>query len=400
MLNTYQLRRVGLAGITVIFVLAGCGSQSERGSEQLGIREGSMRTSTGSYSSSALDIEAVPLPAGSGTVRLIAGDVKGQGAWIVVPEAAGIVLAHWDSAEGVLSSWSLGVPESASNSPGGIAIGPTGDVWVGIGTYLVEFDPAKAQVVQTTSVDVPSNFDDAAAELYRPPELQGEHGIQGVAVTSAGNVIVGVQAANVVFDIDPSGAVTNVVLPANTDTSQIASIPGGGFAVGMENYVTHLTDTIDLVGADGTISQTVSNVDASAVVASARGLIFGTGTTATANVTTSATGAPQVSGSISEVSSSVGALPNALQLAALPGGVIAKVSGQSILVIGADGATTADYSFPNGDESCSMSSGAGSSTTTEVAPCGVAPLAIASDSDGNIWISAQPGYVSEIPPTP
>jgi hypothetical protein len=181
----------------------------------------------------------ISLPAGYVAPTGIAPDSTG-GLWML---AAGRVagspretLFHWTGVSGVLSSYAIN--GSATGSGVGmrtpIVVDDAGDVWLGINSTLVDFNPAsgEATTVRLPAVTMGARGSGLPSLPTRDPGAHAE--IDALAISSNGSIVVGRAFATELQTVDPNTlAVETIALPSGTalaglGAGDISSSSAGG----------------------------------------------------------------------------------------------------------------------------------------------------------------------------
>lgn len=257
-----------------------------------------------------------------------------------------------------------------------IAVAPDRSVWAGVNMTLVHLYPATGKV---TMYDVPSPQDNAAAESYRPPSVQGAHYITALSVNPVGAVALAISASAQVTLFE-HGVFSAWPLPANTGPVDVAYLPDGTLGINLANYASHHTDEVATFTATGdrTLSATVS---APHLVARGSSFVSVSSVQTTLDRRANVTSATPLHLSGAQAQPVTAVQPTVLQT-----GTVVIPSTDGILLTLPTGGTT-DVAFPA--VPCFSRSG---SLPPHVQPplssavCHESPVVVAADAADNVWM--------------
>lgn len=237
------------------------------------------RTAVSQSGGYSLNVAATPLPLEPkySVPTLLAGDPTGRGVYFWTDTANGSYIYYVDGSSFHVTNWSLGSSSMARGNPaeGARRVASDGDVWLGIGLSLFRLVPATGLVSRFV---IPNGaiIDNTAAESYRPPEFRGVHGIQALAIApDSSQVVAGLSAASSLAILDiATGAFTSSSLPPSTDAVSLVYTDASHIAVGLSNYVSHLTDEL-LTGPTSGPYNTMSVPDASVLASDGSSTLVG-----------------------------------------------------------------------------------------------------------------------------
>lgn len=379
-------------GLLVTLTAAGC---------QNGVSKTTTKSQSTGTAGYTLQLQAAPLPPEPeySIPTLLAGDPSGEGVWYWTETASESFLRHVDGSSLQTATFSLGTSEAAraNSGTGAIAVAPNGNVWVGIGSSVFELIPSTGVVKQ---FGIPSAvvIDNPAAEKYRPPEIQGIHGVQALAVSPSGNeVAIGLSGANDVVLFNDSTGFQSSSLPPNTEPSSVAFTDETHIAVGLNDYATNASTGVVEGAVFGLTQSGVVNVpDARSIRMVGSSLVVGDG-------------APDLLAGTGTASPTSTALFNG-SVSTFTHGLYAVSSDRVVLVannqlsIGSIGQNQiiGEVPIPPASGVCAPSSrppgGTGESAQSS-RTCPNAPTAAASDGAGDTWlIGPASGYVSVLRP--
>ncbi|HZU72463.1 MAG TPA: hypothetical protein VE990_06790 [Acidimicrobiales bacterium] len=215
--------------LTAATLLAGCGSASVHVGTQ------SSAEATGS-STTTLQSFPVTSPVPAGQPGKMVADPSGDAVWWwAVGEDRQARVYRFSATDHRLASWPLGDAEVDGLESGiqyGIAVGPSGVVWVGANLKLARLDTATGAV---RVIDVPVMAPQQPSHPQGPPQTANLHPIAGAAVGDGGQVALATAGATAIPIYDPANnSFRQLVLPAGFGATDVAYLADGTLAVGLE----------------------------------------------------------------------------------------------------------------------------------------------------------------------
>jgi hypothetical protein len=228
---------------------------------------------------------SVKVPGYSNPIAL-ASDSAEPGVWFLAENATDVSVFRWDGATSTLQRYSLGNPTSGNLVFGvqaALAVSPNGTVWAGINSTLIRLDPSTGAI---RIIPIPTPADNAIAESHRPPQIQGVHDIEAIAVNSAGNLAVATSASNSVeFYNDTTQEFAQMSLAGGGEPLDLAYLSDGTLGIATtdwDNPDGGGTDLVELVGPSGQLGQ--AHVDATNISAGGTAFVVTAGGSSLAQV--------------------------------------------------------------------------------------------------------------------
>lgn len=322
---------------------------------------------------------------------MLVGDPSGTGVWTWVASTSDFRVLHLTGTAPPVS-WSLGRLAN-SGSDGGLALGKSSTVFVGIHDTLADLSIISGQ---TTYATIPSPPDLPIAETYRPQELRGTHNVQALAVNpDSGMVVIGLSAASSLEIYDPAtSSFSSLSLPTDTEASSLAYLPDGTLGVGLNNFDTHAADEVYVSPPLGG-STLVHVPDASSLTVS--GNEFVAGAASPVLVGSRGHSTPAVSRGQARFEGDQHS-----PVFRRTDGSVVGVNGASVVVLNQSGSPQSTVTVQEGG--CGYITppvGSSASTPGAYRVCPDAITALATDGGGNAWIAtaANPGSVGLISTT-
>lgn len=312
----------------------------------------------------------------SGPVTIAADPGRG-GVWFLSFPATAIgtpAVFYYNSSTGTLDGWTL----SATVTPGanqGLAVDSVGDVWVGNGQSLFRLDPTTGTI---DTFAVPTPVDSSSEESYRPPELQGVHQINDMAVGPGHQIAITMTAASsVVIFNTVTDSFSQLQAPGRVSVTSVAYLDDGTLGVGLANGDTP-------TGPDEVWIHPPAGTDT--VVSAPSLMVVSAGARFLASSTTAAfiTGAGQVT-TIAMPGSDSGPDLNAVAI----GDWVAAVSSAGIVVL--DPSSGSSRTMALGTYPCPTSGAgalaSGGASVSNSGTCSVQASALVAGSNGVLWFS-------------
>jgi hypothetical protein len=332
----------------------------------------------------------------------IVSDPSAPGIWMLAGSTSDVSLFHWNDVASTLTSYSLGNPRTDTalqfGDEAGLAVSPSGEVFVGLRATLFELEPASGSI---TEIDVPPPKDNLSVESARPSVIRGFHGIENIAISPlTGDVAIAMEAAASVPIYHPDGgSFSSVILPMNDAPTDVAYAADGTLVVSAVEWPAGRADIVDVLSPAGD-SLERGVVDATSLSSDEQNVL--------------ATG----SSGIMTVSPAIGASPRVepyyangdgppvdfeTKAAAGPAGiVIASTSDGALVVLRSPTSTAEVVALPRLEcefpVAVSIPSPEQTTTVPSAENCQVRATHIAVDLDRNIWYTTNLGPgVAEIP---
>jgi hypothetical protein len=312
----------------------------------------------------------------------------------------------WSGGTAEPVQYSFGSPSSDGLLFGiqaGLAVGPTGVVWVGANNTLARLDPGTGSLAFLV---VPEPPDNAAAEAHRPPQVRGLHSIEALATDGSGDVAIAMSGSSaVVIYHDSSNTFSTVALAAGAEPVDVAYGANGTLAVATINWTqggTGTTNLLELVQPDGSIS-TVTTGSGTVAPYSSNGqtgfLSTGSGTSVDLTMAASGGAGSQASATATSFSAHVDFTQRVVEI---PNGDLLGSSGDGFSMIDTTTGASTEYKLPSFTCTNAPSIPPESSPTSRPAnisnQCPEMPQRYVSDSQGNVWFTSSfsANAVSEI----
>jgi len=203
--------------LLLLLVVGGCGHAPK--GEGLGQRRGVVLQ--------ASEQTSATLPEGYDPITILAGDPNGDGVWFWDNTQSELSIFHVDN-QGTVTSWPLLTgAENEFQAISGFTVTSDGMAWLGINSTLTRLDTGTG-AVQTWQIPAPADNPDAESLL--PPDLKGQHLVQGIAVAPDGNhvAIAMTNASSLeVFDVS-AGTFSQIAMPtASQEPMSVAYASNG-----------------------------------------------------------------------------------------------------------------------------------------------------------------------------
>lgn len=371
-----MIRHLLVAGSLTAVLASGCGVADEASNSAIAqpVAHASSVVVTSATSAGL----TWPISVGSGyaPINHLATDPSRSGVWFWSWTSQEAYAFFYDPTANTLSSWSLGSSTGADGldpyGNSGIAVDPSGDVWLGAYNQLVELDPATGAVSRWT---IPAPTVDALA----PAALQPWHDVNAIAIEGSGRVLIGMTAASSLQIFDPATMTFgSIALPAVGEIAGIATLADGtvGVAMAKETQLPSQDDTMVLISPAG-VETTIAT--SSSFVSTNGDKFLSGGTTGYAAVDADgSTSAMSIAANGSRLIPNVGALTE-------DGRAVLATSKELAIVTGA---TTEYITFPSA--ACTNVAAPplpSSEPNPDSLTCQVSPIAVAVDAAGNIWVA-------------
>jgi len=314
------------------------------------------------------------LPAGFGSPRLVAGDIV-AGAWFMASSASETRIFHVAPAGTLLNSWKIADWTNSKVGPpvtGAIAEDAAGNVWLGAEQTLYKLDPSSGT---TKTFQLPPLNTIPALEARRQSELQDTQNVDGLAVSSSGEVTITLAGASQYFVVRKDGSVVKLELPSGTEAIGVVYDGADEATIALRSYT---DNAADLVFRATGLPATTSVPDSNSITAVPSGVVVGQKTL----TDISDTGITQPR----DVTDVVNLDPGGSPPKGLPdGGLAVTTTGGGIARLDTTGAVRATYQMPT--LRCLLD------TPPSVADAGGGPSdcvpsaeQMAVDGTGSIWI--------------
>ncbi len=168
------------------------------------------------------------------TLSTLAADSDGTGVWTWVTSATQSRLVYAVPDRNAVSvPLPTGDEFRLASRPPALAVCSDG-VWFGINRHLVHVEAGKVMSV----IEVPATTPIPAVERYRPPQVKGLSGVEGVAC--AGSLVgVTLDDATQAFTFDPTtGRFDPIELPTGQEAVKVAGADDGTLAIGLQDSLT------------------------------------------------------------------------------------------------------------------------------------------------------------------
>ncbi len=197
--------------------------------------------------------------AGYGRPIALSADPTRAGIWFIDSNATTESIFFWNTASSKLSRYPFG--QLGNSLPygmqAGLAVDSTGKVWVGIGTTLLELDPASGAVSRIQIPPVPKDLSLAGGPGGTPggpPPLFDSHAVQALTVDRSGNIAVAMSFTTSVLRYDPGTKLfSEIALPDGDRANALSSMSDGTVAV-----ATTKINGMDFILPNGTVEHSAT----------------------------------------------------------------------------------------------------------------------------------------------
>lgn len=346
--------------------------------------------------------DPVQLPAGYGTPEALTANGTRPGVWFLDADATSESVFFMDPTTGHLSQWSFANASDplSYGIQAGIAVAPSGTVWLGIDKTLVRLDPSTGtlQRIALPTVPTDASLQGGPGGIGNVPRIFSTHSVTSIAAEADGDVAITTSWSTAILVYDPTtGAFSMDVLPGTSVPTAVTATPDGELIASSPR-----TKAVDAIDPDGTVHQTTQYAYAlrcrSGTCATSTGGHQATvlrdggdrgGTAQSSAATSGATAAPtftkqavQVAG---PVQFQVGTAPTPIA-----GGSMIAPTTNGFAVVDPTTGTTSAYTLPT--SRCTSQPGpAGTTTPPTTGTCQAAPTGYVVDTAGNIWYTANFG---------
>lgn len=220
---------LGLVLVTAATPLAGCGSAVGH----LATRSNGQATES---STTTLQSYPVTSPVPEGQPGKMVPDPTGQAVWWwAVGEDHQARVYRFSTKDHRLTTWPLGDAGADGLETGiqyGMAVGPSGVVWVGANLKLARLDTATGAV---KIIDVPPMPPQQPSQSNGPPQTGNLHPIAGAAVGPGGQVALATAGSTAIPIYHPANdSFRELDLPSGLVATDVAYLTDGTLAVGLE----------------------------------------------------------------------------------------------------------------------------------------------------------------------
>jgi hypothetical protein len=191
--------------------------------------------------------DPVVLPAGYGSPVALTVDRSTNTVWFLDANSSSEAIFQWNPASEQLHQFIIGSPSSLPYGiQAGMAVDPSGNVWVGIDSTLIEW---KASTATTVDIPLPSAPLDSQlvggpGGVNGVPSLYSTHAISGLVVDGSGDIAISRAFSTALLFYNPTTATfSSLSLPGNGVPTGISSVTTGGVAVASSG--THSVDIVN-----------------------------------------------------------------------------------------------------------------------------------------------------------
>jgi hypothetical protein len=377
-LRTFK-RAPACSAVVVVAISAACGSAAGHGPVVSAAPPTSASTAPAQVTqvTQVTNVSAVKpsLPAGFGSPRVVAGDII-AGAWFLASSTFESRIFHVAPGGTLLDSWMIADWTNGKVGPpvtGAMAEDPAGRVWLGAEQTLYQLDPSSGT---TKTFQLPPLNTIPALEARRQSELQGTQNVDGLAVSSSGEVAITLTGASQYFVVRKDGSVVKFDLPSGTEAISVVYDDADVAIIALRSYT---DNAADLVFRANDSPATVSVPDSNAITAAKGTVIAGQKTLTDISDTGGTTSRA--------VADAVNLDPGGSPPKGLPdGGLAVSTTGGGIARLDTTGAVHAMYQMPT--LRCLLDKPPDVAATGGDDPTDCVPSAeqMAVDGAGGVWI--------------